>query len=405
MTAWDEVQAQFDTAADVLDLDAGQRELLTTPQRELSVSFPLRKSTGTEILRGYRVQFNNARGPTKGGIRFHPDVNLDEVRALAFLMALKCAVVDIPFGGAKGGVQVNPKALEGDEKEHITRAFVQRLGDFIGPKTDIPAPDVYTDPQVMAWIYDEYSKRNDADDWGVVTGKPVTVGGSKGRNFATAKGAQVILEQLLKDHPITNPTIAIQGFGNAGAKLASFLFEAGHQVIAVSDSSGGIYDPAGLDIDAVQRTKRNDGTVTAYDAEQISNEELLELDCDVLVPAALSDVITASNVDDVPAQVVLEVANGPLSNEARERLSDRLVVPDILANAGGVTVSYFEWVQNRQGLKWSEEDVVERLRNVMTSAYRDVKATADEYDTTLADAATVLATERVLDAMDLRGMT
>ena len=350
---------QLQNAADTFEVKQEILEQLRLPERLLQVSLPVRMDDGkVKVFEAYRVQYNGARGPYKGGIRFHPQADLAEVKALAFWMTFKCAVVGIPFGGAKGGIRVDPKKLSEGELERLSRAFARALAEFIGPDLDIPAPDVYTTPQIMAWIMDEYSQIHGSYQPAVITGKPVAAGGSRGRDIATAQGGFYVLKSLAAKLrlPVRKTRVVIQGFGNAGAVMTRLLSEAGYRVVAVSDSKGGIYDPEGLPYGPVAEHKRHTGTVQNFKgAHNITNEKLLELPCDVLIPAALENQITEKNAGRIKARAVLELANGPTTPEADEKLSRKqiIVVPDILANAGGVTVSYFEWVQNRQGDYWS----------------------------------------------------
>ncbi len=377
-------------------------EMLSRPKRVVKVSFPVKMDDGSiRIFTGYRVLYNDVRGPGKGGIRFHPNVNEDEVTALAFWMTIKNAVVDLPYGGAKGGVTVNPKELSRMELERLSRAYIRAIAPFIGVDKDIPAPDVYTDAKVMAWMLDEYEGIVGRHEPGVITGKPLALGGSAGRAMATSWGGFYVLEEARKEWSV-GKTVAIQGAGNVGGGLARILHEKGYKVVAISDSKGGVYDPDGLDIPAVLEAKRERGSVTAYDgAKKITNEELLTLDVDVLVPAAIEGVITKENAGDVKANIVLELANGPTTPEADEILRERgiVVVPDVLANAGGVTVSYFEWVQNRVGEYWDEETVLGKLRERMVRAFKDVLERADR---DLRMGAYVLALDRIAEAAKAR---
>ncbi len=405
--AWENAKQMFLEAAHEVELDNDIIDVFLKPERAMHVSIPVRMDDGSvETFDGFRIQFNSVRGPTKGGIRYHPSVDMDEVKALSFLMTWKCAVVDIPYGGAKGGIKVDPNKLSVQEKENLTRGYVEKVQDIIGPDKDIPAPDVYTNEQVMAWIVDEYERHNGPGNEGVVTGKPLQLGGSKGRSTATAQGGFYVLEEAMKKRGLETPTVAIQGYGNAGSVMARLADEAGYDVVAVSDSKGGIYNQHGLDIQRVDEVKAETGRVKDYeDGEEISNNELLTLDCDVLVPAALANQITSENVEDVNAEIVLELANGPVTREARKSLyeMDVMCIPDILANAGGVTVSYFEWVQNRQGYQWSEEKVKNRLKDKMVDAFKDVHATAEGNDVHLGTAAFILAIERVMNVLELKG--
>ncbi len=376
---------------------------LSKPKRVVKVSFPVKMDDGSvKTFTGYRVLYNDARGPGKGGIRFHPNVNEDEVTALAFWMTIKNAVVDLPYGGAKGGVTVDPKVLSRTELERVSRGYIRAIAPFIGIDRDIPAPDVYTDSQVMAWMLDEFETIQGRHEPGVITGKPVALGGSKGRSMATSWGGFYVLEEARREWSV-GKRVAIQGAGNVGGGIARILYEEGYKVVAISDSKGGVYDPDGLDIPQVLETKRKTGSVINYEnAEKISNEKLLTLEVDVLIPAAIENVITRDNAEDIWADIVLELANGPTTPEADEILRNRgiVVVPDVLANAGGVTVSYFEWVQNRTGYYWKEEEVMERLRERMVTAFRNVLERSKDND--LRMGAYVLAVERIGEAIRAR---
>jgi glutamate dehydrogenase (NADP+) len=402
------------------DISPDTVELLSKPKSVLQVSIPVRRDDGTlDAFTGYRVRYNDSRGPTKGGIRFHPMVTVDEVQALAFWMTIKTAVVDLPYGGGKGGVTVDPKALSMHELERLSRGYIDAIGDFIGPDVDIPAPDVYTNELVMSWMMDQYSviRRRRVPD--VITGKPVTLGGSAGRSTATGDGgfyvARTLLGRILGcGH---RPTVAVQGFGNAGAVIAERLYGTGCRVVAVSDSKGGIYRPAGLHVPSVRQVKAESGQLTAAryrgnvcdieDYEPITQDDLLALDVDVLVPAALENAITERNAGSVRAKVIVELANGPISAEADRYLHERgiTVLPDVLANAGGVIVSYFEWVQNRQGFPWTAQEVDERLQTRMITETERLWSAATERGTSLRVAAYALALERIGEAVDAKGST
>ncbi|GBC82383.1 Glutamate dehydrogenase [bacterium HR10] len=402
--------AQFDRAALYLDLDDGLRELLKTPKRQLIVSIPVKMDDGSlRVFEGYRVQHNVARGPGKGGIRYHPDVTLDEVKALAMWMTWKCATVNLPYGGAKGGVRVNPKELSRGELERLTRRYATEIAPLIGPDRDIPAPDVYTDAQTMAWIMDTISMFKGHTELGVVTGKPVELGGSHGRQEATARGCQFVIREACRTLglSLSGATVVVQGFGNAGSNVARFLHEDGARIIALSDSKGGIYNPHGIDPEAALAHKARTGALQGLpDTEAITNEELLELPCDILVPAALENQITRRNADRVRARLIAEAANGPTTPDADDILFERgiMVVPDILANAGGVSVSYFEWVQDQYGFFWSEDEVRHHLERIMTSAFHEVRATAERYRVDLRRGAYILAIGRVAEATRVRGI-
>jgi glutamate dehydrogenase (NAD(P)+) len=400
---------QFGRAADHLGLDEGTRAVLSNPKRQLIVSIPVKMDNGKiKVFQGYRVQHSVARGPSKGGIRYHPNVTLDEVKALAMWMTWKCAVVNIPFGGAKGGITVNPKAISLSENERMTRRFTSEISIILGPDRDIPAPDVYTNSQTMAWMMDTFSMTKGYSTLGVVTGKPLSVGGSAGRNEATAEGCFVAIEEAAKrmSLPLKGATAAVQGFGNAGMHVARFLEEAGVHVVAVSDSKGGIYDKKGLSIDAVVAAKEKKGSVTAAKGEGISNEALLELPVDILVPAALEGVITRQNASRIRAKLIAEAANGPTTPDADDVLYKKgiVVIPDILANAGGVTVSYFEWVQDLYSFFWEPDQVKTQLRRTIRRAYQDVETAARRHDTDLRTGALILAVGRVEEATSIRGI-
>jgi glutamate dehydrogenase (NAD(P)+) len=409
-TAFEIAVEQFDNAAKYLNLDPGVVAILRTPKRELTVHFPVKMDDGSvKIFTGYRVQHNTAAGPAKGGIRFHPDVTLEEVKALAMWMSWKCAVVNLPFGGAKGGVICNPKELSLGELERLTRRYTTEISCVIGPMVDIPAPDVNTNPQTMAWIMDTYSLHSGAQTLEVVTGKPVDVGGSLGRNEATGRGVMITAIEAMKDLEMNlkGATVAVQGYGNVGSVSAYLLQDEGAKVIAVSDSRGAIYNPQGMDARDVLRHKQATGSVVGYAGSQpISDAELLALPCDVLVPAALENAIREDNADSVRAKIVVEGANGPTTPEADQVLWEKgvMVIPDILANAGGVTVSYFEWVQDLQVFFWTEEEVNARLRQHVVRSFKDVLAISKEKKVDMRIAAYIKAIARVAHAQQLRGI-
>jgi len=379
-------------------------------ERELTVHFPVKMDNGqVKIFTGYRVQHNDTRGPAKGGIRYHPDVTLDEVRALAALMTLKSAVVNIPFGGAKGAVVCNPKVMSQNELERLTRRYASELLLLIGPETDIPAPDVGTNPQVMAWIMDTYSMNKGYPVLGVVTGKPIEIGGSRGRFEATGRGCTIIARLATKHlgMSLEGATVAVQGFGNVGSVSAKLLGKEGCRIIAVSDSGGGIHNPKGLDVESVLRHKEETRSVVGFkNSEAITEAELLGLQCDLLIPAALEDTINAANAASIKAKVIVEGANGPTTPEADAILGDhgKIVYPDILANAGGVVVSYFEWVQDLQSLFWSEAEVNRQLEKVIKSAFHEVLEMSQRQKMDMRNAAYMLAIKRIADAMEARGI-
>jgi glutamate dehydrogenase (NAD(P)+) len=409
LNPYDFALLQFDRAADHLGLDPGVRSVLSTPKRQLIVSIPVKMDDGSiSCFQGYRVQHSIARGPSKGGIRYHPGVTLDEVKALAMWMTWKCAVVNIPFGGAKGGITVDSKKLSLGENERMTRRYTSEISILLGHDRDIPAPDVYTTPQTMAWIMDTFSMTKGYSTLGVVTGKPLAVGGSAGRNEATAEGCFVAIEEAAKrlSLPLNGATAAVQGCGNAGSAVAKFLDEAGTRVVAISDSKGAIHDKRGLQMDAVFGAKEKKGSVTAARGEKITNEELLELPVDILVPAALEGVITRRNAARIKAQIIAEAANGPTTPDADDILRSKgtVVIPDILANAGGVTVSYFEWVQDLYSFFWEPDVVRTHLERTIRRAYQEVDDTARRYNTDLRTGALILGIGRVEEATRIRGI-
>lgn len=396
--------------------DAAER--LKYPKASLTVSIPVRMDNGSlRVFQGYRVRYDDSRGPTKGGIRFHPNVTLDEVQSLAFWMTFKCAALSIPFGGAKGGITLNPKELSKFELERLSRGYIDAVADFIGPDIDIPAPDVYTNSMIMGWMMDQYNIIRRQITPGVVTGKPITMGGSLGRETATAMGAFFSIQTIMPkfDRRPEDTTVAIQGFGNAGSVLAELMFKAGYKVVAVSDSQGGVYAAQGLDIPSIRYIKESTRGIQAVyckghlcdivEHERLTNEELLELDVDILVPAALENQITAANADRIKAKYIFEVANGPTTSGADAILEAKgiYVFPDILVNAGGVTVSYFEWVQNRSGFYWSLEEVNRRLQEKMTEETERIWAIAQELNCELRTAAYVHALKRLAEAIEAKG--
>jgi len=402
---------QVDIVADLIGIDPSTREVLKHPKRELTVNFPVRMDDGTyRVYTGYRVQYNMARGPTKGGIRYHPQVTLDEVRALAAWMTWKCAVVNIPYGGAKGGVVCDPKHMSKGELERLTRRFASEIAPIIGPEMDIPAPDVYTDSQTMAWIMDTYSMQKGYSVPGVVTGKPISLGGSEGRGEATGRGCAYVIREAAKDLnlKVKGAAVAVQGFGNAGSVAANLLYdEQGAKIVAVSDSKGGVFKADGLNPHAVEEHKAKTGSVVGFPGtKSISNEELLETKVDILVPAALENQIGKKNADKIQAKIVAEAANGPTLPEADAILFQKkiTVLPDVLANAGGVTVSYFEWAQDIQGYYWPLAEVNQRLETVMVRSYNDVHKVGVERKVHNRTAAYIVAIQRVVDAIKIRGI-
>jgi glutamate dehydrogenase (NAD(P)+) len=403
-------QRQFDTAAEKMGLDEGLREVLRTPKRQLLVSVPTLMDDGSvRVFQGYRVQHNIARGPAKGGIRYHPAVTLDEVKALAAWMTWKCATINVPYGGGKGGVTCDPKRMSRGELERMTRRYTSEISLIIGPDRDIPAPDVYTDAQTMAWMMDTYSMTQGHSSLGVVTGKPVPLGGSAGRNEATARGALFCIREACAviKKPLKGATVAVQGYGNAGGIAARLLHEDGARVVAVSDSKGGAYNGKGLDPAQITEHKERTGSVAGFKgAERITNDELLEVKCDVLVPAALENQITQKNASRVRARIVAEAANGPTTPAADRVLREHnvFVIPDILCNAGGVTVSYFEWAQNMQGFFWEEAEVNRQLEKFMKRGFAEVHQSAQRYKTDMRTAAYIVAVGRVAEATRVRGL-
>jgi glutamate dehydrogenase (NAD(P)+) len=402
--------AQFDAAADRLDLDPDLRAVLRAPKRELTVNFPVEMDDGQiEVFTSYRVQHNLARGPAKGGVRYHPQVDLGEVRALAMWMTWKCAVVRIPYGGAKGGVVCNPKVLSRRELERLTRRYATEISVLIGPESDIPAPDLNTGPQIMAWIMDTYSMHRGYSVPAVVTGKPLSIGGSEGRLEATGRGVVYGIQQAA-DHlglPLAGARVALQGYGNVGEPAARLLHALGARIVAVCEEDGGVYHPDGLNPGDLRRYRQEMGSVAGAPRTQpLSNAELFEVECEVLIPAALGSVITERNAGRIKARIVAEAANGPTTPEADRLLADRgvLVIPDVLCNAGGVTVSYFEWVQGRDAFFWSADEINARLQRVMVTAFQDVLRTSQEYDVDLRLAAQMLAVSRVAEATRARGI-
>ena len=401
---------QFEAAAERLNLSEDMREILRVPKRELSVNFPVRLDNGRiKTFTGYRVQHNVNRGPAKVGIRYSPDVTLDEVKALAMWMTWKCAVVGIPYGGAKGGVICDPKNMSPAELERLTRRYATEISIIIGPHGDIPAPDVNTNSQIMAWIMDTYSMHEGYSIPAVVTGKPLSIGGSEGRNDATATGVLFVTRQAAKSigMPLKGARVSIQGYGNAGSIAARLFYNEGCKIVAVSDTRGGIYNESGFDPASVLRYKQERGSVVGFPgAQAVSVEDVLEVPCDVLVPAATEGVITKANAARVQARIVSEAANGPTTPEADKILFNRgtLVIPDILANAGGVTVSYFEWVQDLQSFFWGVEEITQKLEVIMNRAYAAVADKAAQYSCDLRLAANMLAISRVAEATQIRGI-
>lgn len=401
-------QVVIKEALDKLGYSEEMFELLKEPLRMLTVRIPVKMDDGsTKIFTGYRAQHNDAVGPTKGGIRFHPEVDEDEVKALSMWMSLKCGIVNLPYGGGKGGIICEPRKMSLGELERLSRGYVRAISQIVGPTKDIPAPDVYTNSQIMAWMMDEYSRLREYDSPGFITGKPLVLGGSHGREKATALGVTICIEEAAKKKGIQlkGARIVIQGFGNAGSFLAKFMHDAGAKVIGISDAYGALHDPNGLDIDYLLDRRDSFGTVTTLFENTISNQELLELDCDILVPAAISNQITEENVHEIKAKIVIEAANGPTTWEATKILTDRnvLLVPDVLASSGGVTVSYFEWVQNNQGYYWEESNVLTKLREVLVNSFNQVYGLAESRDVNMRLAAYMVGARKMAEASHFRG--
>ncbi len=401
---------QFEIAADVVGLDDAMRRILSHCQTELTVNFPVEMDDGSvQVFTGHRIQHNSGPGPTKGGIRYHESVSVSEVKALAMWMTWKCAVVGLPFGGAKGGVRVNPKLLSQNELQNLTRRYTVEIAGMIGPTKDIPAPDVNTNPQIMAWIMDTYSMNVGYSVPGVVTGKPLVLGGSEGRAEATGRGCVFAIHEAasVADVKVESSRTVVQGFGNAGEVAARLMAESGSSVVGVSDSRGGIHNPNGLDLASVRAHKERTGSVVGFsDADTVTNAELLELDCDILIPAAMERQIDQQNAPKIRARLIAEAANGPTSPEADEILRDRgiFLLPDIFANAGGVTVSYFEWVQALQAFPWTEREVNERLKTIMARSFASVYETSQRHGVHMRTAALVKAIDRVAEFTRLRGI-
>lgn len=408
---FESMMERFRFAADLLELDEGMFQYLASPVKQVTVSIPVVMDSGDiRVFEGYRVIHDNVLGPSKGGIRYAPDVTIEEVKALAAWMTWKCAIVNVPFGGAKGGVRCNPKELSKSELERLTRRYTANMLEVFGPDRDIPAPDMNTDEQIMAWIMDTYSMNAHKTETAVVTGKPIILGGSQGRKEATGRGVvTVTLAALNKLGILPNKcTVAVQGFGNVGSISAKLMYEQGAKITAISDISGGYYNKDGIDIpEALAYSKNNNGTLAGYsNAEQITNEELLQLQCDVLIPAAKEDQISKHNADNIKARIISEGANGPVTANADSILEDNgiMVVPDILANAGGVTVSYFEWVQDRQGYFWTEERVNRRLNRMMRNAFDNLFEVSEKHNITLRQAAYVFGIDKVAATLRMRGI-
>jgi len=404
----EEFQETLKEAISYLNYPKEVFEFLKKPMRFLEVSIPVKMDDGTtQIFQGYRAQHNDATGPTKGGIRFHPDVTAEEVKALAGWMSLKCGITDLPYGGAKGGIVCEPRNMSLSELQRLSRGYVRAVSQIVGPTKDIPAPDMYTNSQIMAWMLDEYDHIREFDSPGFITGKPLVLGGSEGRETATSKGVLYTIQLVseIKNIPITGMRVIIQGFGNVGSYLAEYLHELGAKVVGVSDALGALYNPQGLDIPYLMENRDSFGVVTTLYNDTISNQELLEKECDILIPAAIGGVITRENAERLQCQIVIEAANGPTSKEAIQILDKKgiMVVPDILANSGGVIVSYFEWCQNNQGYYWPAVLVDERLKEKMTESFLNIVHTADKFGTNLKVAAYIQGIRKIVEASRLRG--
>ncbi len=409
LNIYDIVQGQIKEAVDLLGIDQTVFEILKSPDRVIEVSFPVKMEDGSiKVFKGLRSQHSNALGPYKGGLRFHPTVELDEAKALSMWMTVKCAVVGVPFGGAKGGVECNPKELTLREQERISREFIKNIASDVGPEKDIPAPDVYTNPQIMAWMMDEFSKLRGYNNFGLITGKPIIVGGSKGRSEATGRGCVIVAREAIKalGYNMEDVRVVVQGFGNAGSVAAKLIHDMGAKVIATNDSSASIYNPEGINPYELAEYKYETGKVKKFPGtEVITHEEMLSMECELLIPAAMENQITGDNAGDINAKIISEAANGPTTPEADKILFEQgiLTIPDILANAGGVTVSYFEWVQNLMNYYWSEEEVNERMEKMMIDAFESCYKTHKTYRVHMRLAAYLLAVQRLGEAMRIRG--
>jgi glutamate dehydrogenase (NAD(P)+) len=413
-SAFETAQAQLRKVGEMMNLAPGMIEVLSMPRRELKVNFPVRMDDGsTRVFTGFRIQHNDARGPMKGGLRYSPLVTVDEVRALAMWMTWKTAVVDLPYGGAKGGVVIDTKKVSEAELERVTRRYASEISIVIGPNEDIPAPDMGTDGRIMAWFMDTYSMNHGHSVPSVVTGKPIELGGSRGRVEATGRGVQFITQEAckLRGIDLNGATVAVQGFGNVGSVASRLLAQAGAKVVAVSDSVGGVYNEKGLDVEAIYADRKAGGLIGEHEQSEfahshVTNEELLELPVDILIPAALEGQLTEANAQKVRARIVVEAANGPTTDAADRILNERgvYIVPDILANAGGVVVSYFEWVQDLQSFFWEESEVNQRLQRIMVNAFAAIAALSQARNVSMRDAAYIVALQRVIDAITARGI-
>lgn len=404
----DRTQKIIRQALEKMNYDEEVFELLKEPLRLLTVRIPIKMDDGTvKVFTGYRAQHNDSVGPTKGGIRFHPDVTIDEVKALSIWMSIKCGITGLPYGGGKGGIQCDPREMSFVELERLSRGYVRAISQIVGPTKDIPAPDVFTNSQIMSWMMDEYSHIREFDSPGFITGKPIVLGGSLGRESSTAKGVTIVLKEAAKmaGVPVKGAKINIQGFGNAGSFLAKMLYDEGAVITGISDAYGAIYDPTGLDIDYLIDRRDSFGTVTTIFSNRISNQELLEKPCDILIPAAIANQITEENASNIQAKIVVEAANGPTTIRATEILTNKgvFIVPDVLASAGGVIVSYFEWVQNNQGYYWSEEEIEEKLKKLLISSFRKVHQTSIQLKVNMRLAAYMVGLQRMVEASKFRG--
>ncbi|SDH39569.1 glutamate dehydrogenase (NAD) [Alteribacillus bidgolensis] len=408
MNVLDSTQTVIKNALDKLGYPEEVFELMKEPMRLLTVRIPIRMDDGsTKVFTGYRAQHNDAVGPTKGGVRFHPDVTEQEVKALSIWMSLKAGIVDLPYGGGKGGIVCDPRKMSFHELERLSRGYVRAISQVVGPTKDIPAPDVFTNSQIMAWMLDEYSRIREFDSPGFITGKPIVLGGSHGRESATAKGVTICIREAAKKKGLNmkGARIAVQGFGNAGSFLAKFMHDAGAKVVGIADAHGALYDADGLDIDYLLDRRDSFGTVTNLFKDRLSNQELLEVDCDILVPAAIENQITEKNAENIKAEIVVEAANGPTTLKATKILADRgvLLVPDVLASSGGVTVSYFEWVQNNQGYYWTEEEVETKLEQVMVQAFENIYKLSHGRRIDMRLAAYMIGVRKMAEASRFRG--
>ncbi|NGM84225.1 Glu/Leu/Phe/Val dehydrogenase [Paenibacillus sp. 7124] len=401
-------QQVIQEALQIMGCDESCYDLLKEPLRILTVRIPVKMDNGQiKVFTGYRAQHNDAVGPTKGGVRFHPDVTEEEVKALSMWMSMKCGITNLPYGGGKGGVRCDPRSMSPRELELLSRGYVRAVSQIVGPTKDIPAPDVYTNSQVMAWMMDEYSRIREFDSPGFITGKPLVLGGSQGRESSTALGVTIVLKEACKvlGIAVEDSRVIIQGFGNAGSFLAKFLYDAGARIVGISDAYGALYDPDGLDIDDLLDRRDSFGTVTHLFQSRITNEELLVQPCDILIPAAIENQITEANADHIQAKIVIEAANGPTTAHATKVLTERgiLIVPDVLASAGGVVVSYFEWVQNNQGYYWEENEIIHKLQNILISSFYSIYETSRKEKVDMRLAAYIVGLKKMVDAAKWRG--